>query len=42
MECSTHGFTLHHVPRNSGRTGGGVGVLINDKSKTSHTFGANQ
>ena len=33
MECSTHGFTLHHVPRNSGRTGGGVGVLINDRSK---------
>ena len=31
MECSTHGFTLHHVPRNSGRTGGGVGVLINDR-----------
>ena len=28
MEGSTHGFTLHHVPRNSGRTGGGVGVLI--------------
>ena len=21
MECSTHGFTLHHVPRNSDRTG---------------------
>ena len=33
MECSTHGFTLHHVPRNSGRTGGGVGVLINDRVK---------
>ena len=29
LECSTHGFTLDHVPRNSGRTGGGVGVLIN-------------
>ena len=28
MECSTHGYTLHHVPRHSGRTGGGVGVLI--------------
>ena len=26
-------FTLHHVPRNSGRTGGGVGVLINDRVK---------
>ena len=33
MECSTHGFTLHHVPRNSSRTGGGVGVLINDRVK---------
>ena len=30
MECSTHGLTLHHLPRNSGRTGGGVGILIND------------
>ena len=30
MECWTHGFTLYHVPRNSGRIGGGVGVLIND------------
>ena len=33
MECSTHGYTLHHVPRNSGSTGGGVGVLINDREK---------
>ena len=33
MECSTHGYTLHHVPRNSGRTGGGVGLLINDRVK---------
>ena len=33
MECSTHGYTLHHIPRNSGRTGGGVGVLINDRIK---------
>ena len=32
-ECSTHGYTLHHVPRNSGSTGGGVGVLINDRVK---------
>ena len=29
-ECSNHGYTLHHVPRNSGSTGGDVGVLIND------------
>ena len=33
MECSTHGYKLHHVPRNSGRTGGGVGILINDRVK---------
>ena len=33
MKGSTHGVTLHHVPRNSGRTGGGVGVLINDRVK---------
>ena len=32
-ECSNHGYTLHHVPRNSGSTGGGVGVLINDRLK---------
>ena len=31
MECSTHAYTLHHVPRNSGRTGGGVYVLIHDR-----------
>ena len=30
MECSNHGYTLHHVPMNYGSTGGGVGVLIND------------
>ena len=29
-ECSNHGNTLHHVPRNYGSTGGDVGVLIND------------
>ena len=32
-ECSNHGYTLHHVPRNSGSTGGGVGVFINDRVK---------
>ena len=32
-ECSNHGYTLHHVPRNSGSTDGGVGVLINDRVK---------
>ena len=33
MECSTHGYTLHHVPLNYGRTSGGVGALINDRVK---------
>ena len=33
MECSTHGYTLHHVSRNSGHTSGGVGVIINDRVK---------
>ena len=32
-ECSNHGYTLHHVPSNSGSTGCGVGVLINDRIK---------
>ena len=36
-ECSNHGYTLHHVPMNSGSTGGGVGVLINE-SQISHTI----
>ena len=27
MEWSTHGYTLHHGPRNSGCTGGGVGEI---------------
>ena len=31
MECLTHGYTLHHVLQNSGRTGVGVGILINDR-----------
>ena len=31
MECLNHGYTLHRVPTNSGSTGGGVGVLINDR-----------
>ena len=33
MECLNHGYTLHHVPMNSGITGCGVGVLINDRVK---------
>ena len=33
MECLNHGYTLHHVPSNSGSTGGGVGVFINDRVK---------
>ena len=35
MACSDHGYTLHHVPRSCGRTGGGVGVLINNRVKMS-------
>ena len=33
MECLNHGYTLHHVPMDSGSTGCGVGVLINDRVK---------
>ena len=33
MECLNHGYTRHHVTRNSGSTGGGVSVLINNKVK---------
>ena len=31
--CSNHGYTVHHVPMNSGSNGGGVGVLIDDRVK---------
>ena len=27
-QCADHGYTLHHIPRSSGRRGGGVGVLL--------------
>ena len=27
--CLNNGYTLYHRPRNTGRRGGGVGVLIN-------------
>ena len=30
-----HGYTLHHRPRDDGRRGGGVGVLVNSKLKLS-------
>ena len=33
MECLNHGYTLHHVSMNSGSTGGGVDILINDRVK---------
>ena len=33
IECSNHCYTLYHVPRNSGSTGCGVGILINDRVK---------
>ena len=29
--CLNNGYTLHHRPRNTGRWGGGVGVLINNQ-----------
>ena len=29
--CLNNGYTLHHHPRNTGRRGGGVGVLINNQ-----------
>ena len=32
-ECSNHGYTLHHVPRNYGSTCGGVGVLMSARVK---------
>ena len=28
--CLDNGYTLHYRPRNTGRKGGGVGVLINN------------
>ena len=31
--CLNSGYTLHHRPRNSGRRGGDVGVLINNRMK---------
>ena len=31
--CLDSGYTLHHLPRNTGRRGGGVGVLINNRFK---------
>ena len=31
--CLGSGYTLHHRPRNTGRRGGGVGVLINNHIK---------
>ena len=33
MDCAANGYTLHHVPRSSGRRGGGVGVLTNNSIK---------
>ena len=29
--CLNNGYTLHHRPRNTGRRGGGVAVLINNQ-----------
>ena len=30
-ECASHGYSLHHSPRDNGHRGGGVGVLISDR-----------
>ena len=32
-QCCANGYTLHHRPQNSGRKGGGVGVLIESSIK---------
>ena len=32
-QCVSHGYTLHHLPRTSGRRGGGVGILVNNAIK---------
>ena len=32
-QCVTHGYTLHHSPRTSGRRGGGLGILVNNVIK---------
>ena len=31
--CLDSGYTIHHRPRNTGRRGGGVGVLINNRTE---------
>ena len=31
--CLHSGYTIHHLPRNTGGRGGGVGVLINNRMK---------
>ena len=32
-QCVAHGYTLHNSPRTSGRSGGGVGLLVNNAIK---------
>ena len=32
-QCVSHGYTLHHLPRTSGRRGCGVGILVNNAIK---------
>ena len=32
-QCEAKGYILHHVPRSSGRKGGGVGILLNNRIK---------
>ena len=33
IECAERGYTLHQIPRSSGRRGGGVGVMLNNSIK---------
>ena len=32
-QCVAHGYSLHHLPRTSGRRGGGVGLLVSNAIK---------
>ena len=36
-QCFSNGFTLHHIPRNSGRNDGGVGVPVNNRNLAKYT-----
>ena len=32
-QCESKGYILHHIPRSSGRKGGGVGILLSNRIK---------